>query len=375
MRLSTAKLRTVITGASFSYRWVADVFVGGDRVLQDLPCTAPDFTDDDSQLVQSTGSLKFVYQDTFARSIAPQTVADTLSPFGTQVWVYLLIDDGPAFSERILMGQYLVDGAPEINTTRYLFLGSPVAAGDVIKVTLSDLFYGVQVDRFYTPGSPPSKASTWGEVQRLTGLPITRTPAVPDGTISGQVAYQEDRLQAVYDLANYSLDAVPFVTPDGTVSMRPNDWPAPVDVLEWGDGNLLDVGRGMADDEVYNAIAVRAYNSGDGSAILASGQVKDGPLRAAEPDGSLSPFRRRPTFYSSQYITTPLQAQQYVAKWLPRVSRLTGIEVTLTETLNPLRQLGDVLTVRELGNEFTGRVSNIRRSDSGQQQTTVKVGQ
>lgn len=365
----------VLTGASFTYQWIADVIVNGERVMQDLPCTAPDFQDDDSQLVQSTGSLTFVWQDDFARSIAPTSVSDVLSPFGTQVWVYLLIEDGPAFSERVPMGQYLVDGAPSINTTRMLFQGAPITVGDVIKVTLSDLFYGVQVDRFYTPGSPPSLASTWNEVQRLTGLPVTRTDTVPDAKISGQVAYQEDRLQAVYDLANYSLDAVPFITPDGTLSMRPNDWPNPVDVLEHGAGNLISVGRGMADDEVYNAIAVRAYDSSNGAAILASGQVADGPLRAAEPDGSLSPFRRRPTFYSSQFITTQQQAQEYVAKWLPRVSRLAGVEVDLVETLNPLRQLGDVLTVRELGNEFIGRVSKIRRSDSGEQTTTVKVGQ
>ncbi len=78
------------------------------------------------------------------------------------------------------MGQYIIDGTPSINTKRMLFLGSPVALGDVIDVTVSDLFYGVQVDRFYTPGSPRSTKSAWKEVQRLTGLPLTRVPAVPD---------------------------------------------------------------------------------------------------------------------------------------------------------------------------------------------------
>lgn len=377
MRISSPQLRTVVTGSSFTYRWVADVIANGQRVLRDLPCTAPDFTDDDSQLVQSTGSLTFVYQDDFAQSIAPAGVADVLSPFGTQVWVYVLIEDGPAFSERVLMGQYLVEETPTIASTKMLLLGSPVTVGDTIEVTLSDLFYGVQVDRFYTPGAPPSLASCWTEVQRLTGLPITRTTAVPDASISRQVAYQEDRLQAVYDLANYSLDAVPFMTPDGTVSMRPNAWPDPVDVLTDGpDGNLIDVARGMNTDTVFNAIAVRAYDTTDGSAILASGEVTSGPLRARETDGSLSPFRRRPKFYSSQYIVTKAQGQQYVKTWLPRLSQLTGVEYVLTETFNPLRQLGDVIEVHELGvDPYLGRVSGIRRTDSGTQQTIVKVGQ
>ncbi|WP_141399280.1 hypothetical protein [Curtobacterium sp. 'Ferrero'] len=376
MRPSSAQLRMAISGASFTFRWVADVIKDGERVLQDLPCTAPSFTDDDSQQVQSTGSLSFVYQDDFARSIAPSGVADVLSPFGTQVWAYVLVEDGPALSERVLMGQYLVDSTPSINSTRMLFNGAAVTVGETIDVTLSDLFYGVQVDRFYTPGSPSSLTSAWTEVQRLTGLPVTRPSDVPDAPIPKSVAYQEDRLQAVYDLATYSVDAVPFVTPDGTVSMRPNTWPGPVDTLSDGDGgNLIRVDRGMSPDDVYNAIAVRAYDTTDGSAVLASGQITDGPLRAAEPDGALSPFRRRPKFYQSQYITNRLQAKAYVDRWLPRVAQLTGVEHDLTETFNPLRQIGDVITVQELGvAPYVGRVTRIQRSDATTQQTTVKVG-
>lgn len=374
MRLSSSQMRQVLTGASFTFRWVADVIVNGQRVMQDLPCMAPDFTDDDSQQVQSTGSLTFVYQGDFADSIAPTGIPDVLSPFGTQVWVYVLIQDGPAFSERVLMGQYLVTSTPKVNTSRMLFMGKPIVVGDQITVDLSDLLYGVQVNKFDVPGSPPSLASTWGEVQRLTGLPLTRT--VPDGPISSTVAYQEDRLQAVYDLANYSLDAVPYVTPDGTISMRPNVWPDPVDVLASGDdGNLIDVSRSLTDESVFNAVVVRSYDTTNGAAILASGEITTGPLRTREPDGSLSPFRRRPTFYSSQFLTTKAQAQDYVRRWLPRVSQLTGVEVVLTETFNPLRELGDVLTVHEVGNDFTGRIVSIRRTDSGQQTTTVAVNQ
>ncbi|SBN64462.1 hypothetical protein GA0004736_3422 [Curtobacterium sp. 9128] len=373
MRTSSQQMRSVLTGASFTFRFVADVIANGQRVLQDLPCTAPDFTDDDGQQVQSTGSLTFVYQDDFAKSIAPTGVGDVLSPFGTQVWVYVLVEDGPAFSERVRIGQYLVTSTPTINTTRMLFMGAAVTVGDEITVSLSDLLYGVQVNRFDVPGSPPSLTSTWSEVQRLTGLPLTRS--IPDAAISTQVAYQEDRLQAVYDLANYSLDAVPYITPDGTVSMRPNAWPAVVDRLTARHGNLIDVKRSLVDDQVYNAIVVRSYDTSKGTAILASGELTSGPLRARETDGSLSPFRRRPKFYSSQYLTTVGQAQAYVNTWLPRVSQLTGVEVVLTETFNPLREVGDVLTVAEIGNTFNGRVTRIRRTDAAQQETTVAVTQ
>lgn len=373
MRSSSSTLRDVLTG-SFDRRWVLDVFYDGARVLQDLPCTAPSMTDDASQLVQQQGSVTVVYQGDFADSIAPDDVGDILSPFGTQVELAMIVTAGPGFSERIRMGRYMISETPSIITTRFLFNGAVASRGDQITLTLQDLFYGVSVDRFDAPGTPPSLASAWGEVQRLTGLQVTKN--LDDAKIPTTVAYQDDRLQGVYDVANYSLDAVPCMLSDGTVSMRPNDWPDPVDALSWGDGgNLIGVSRGMANDSVYNSVVVRAYDTAEATAILASGEITSGPLRTQNSDGSLSPYRRRPTFYSSQYITTPDQAQAYVDTWLPRVSKLTSVQVTLTETINPLRELGDVLTVKRLGETFTGRVLQIARSSDVIQQTTVDVRQ
>ncbi|MFJ3029816.1 hypothetical protein ACIPEQ_13315 [Curtobacterium sp. NPDC087080] len=371
MRPGSSALRDVLTG-SFDRRWLIDVFYDGVRVLQDVPCTRPDFTDDGSQLVQSTGTTTIVYQGDFADSIAPTDVGDLLAPFGAQVEVYMIVTAGPGFSERVRMGRYMIAETPSVVTSRFLFNGGVASRGDRIELTLKDLFYGVQVDRFDTPGSPPSVASAWAEVQRLTGLQVTRS--IADGPIPATVAYQEDRLQGVYDVANYSLDAVACLTADGTVSMRPNTWTAPVDTLRWGDaGTLVDVSRGLANDSVYNKVVVRAYDSSQGAAVLASGEVTDGPLRTRNRDGSLSPYRRRPTFYSSQFITTQAQAENYVAKWLPRVSQLAAVEVTLTEVVNPLREVGDVLTVQRVGEQFTARVTGIRRGTASTQETTVEV--
>ncbi|WIA99751.1 hypothetical protein [Curtobacterium sp. MCBA15_012] len=372
MRTCSVGLPDVLAG-SFDRRWLLDVFYDGVRVLQDVPCTRPDFTDDAGQLVQSTGTTTIVYQGDFAESIAPTEVSDLLAPFGTQVEVYLIVSAGPGFTERIRMGRYMVAETPSVVTTRFVLNGGVVSKGDRIDLTLKDLFYGVQVDRFDTPGSPPSLDSAWAEVQRLTGLQVTKS--VADAPIPTTVAYQEDRLQGVYDVANYALDAVACLTPDGTVSMRPNVWPDPVDTVRWGDdGTLVHVNRGLANDSVYNKVVVRAYDSTQGAGVLASGEITDGPLRTRNRDGSLSPYRRRPTFYSSQFITTQAQAEEYVAKWLPRVSQLKSVQVTITEVLNPLRELGDVLTVDRLGEQFIGRVVGIRRGTGANQQTTLEVG-
>lgn len=373
MRFGTQALKDALRLGDFNKRYVADIFSNGARVLKDVPITAPRLTESASSLVQGTGSFTVVYQDDFAREISPSQIGDVFSPFGTQVVISAIITVGAGFTERIQLGTYLVSETPSIITTRYLFNGALVTKGDRIDVSIKDLFYGVQRDRFHVPGSPPSLISVWDEVQRLTGLTVTKT--ITDGTITAEVAYQEDKLQAVYDLATV-LDATACVLSDGSVSMRPNVWPASVDTLSWGDdGTLIHAGRGMANDLVYNQVVVRSHDTTNGAAVLATAELTTGPLRTSNPDGSLSPYRRVPYFYSSQFITNAAQAQAYADRTLPRVSKLRSVSVVLTEVFNPLREIGDVITVKRLGETFDGRVTDISRSESDTQETTVAVGQ
>lgn len=369
MRDSSDALRAALTG-DFTMRYVADVTLDGVRLIQDLPIISPKFNDDSSSLVQSSGSCTVIYQGAFADSIAPKDIGDVLSPFGTRLAVSVLISVGDALQERIPLGVYLLSETPSIVTQKFLFQGRYVAQGDQIDLNLKDLFYGVQRDDFDAPGSAPSLTSVWSEVQRLTQLPLTRT--VADGPIPTSVAYQQDKLQAVYDLATV-LNATACMTPDGTVSMRANDWPAVVDTIHDGDGGtLVNVGRAMSNDNVYNKVVIRS-SAGDGSAVLATAEITSGPLRTSNADGSLSPYRRVPYFYSSDYITTQDQAQAYAATLLPQISRLRAVSVPVNENFNPLREIGDVVAINWLDEEIFGRVSAITRDDTGQQKTTVTV--
>lgn len=371
MRFGSAALRDALK-ADFNWRYVADVFSNGVRVIQDLPVTNVRLDDDSTSLVQGTGSLTVAYQDDFARTITPSQIGDVLSPFGTQLAVSVLVTAGAGFSERIPMGQYLISETPFAFAQRYLFNSSLVSKGDLIDLNLKDLMYGVQRDRFDVPGSPPDLSSVWKEVQRLTGLPITRS--IADAAISTTVAYQEDKLQAVYDLATV-LDATVCMTATGTVSMRANAWPTVVDTINFGDGGtLVSVGRAMSNDTVYNKVVIRQAAT-DGTAVLATQEIASGPLRTSNGDGSLSPYRRVPYFYSSPFITTQSQAQTYAATLLPRVSSLRSVKVDVTEFFNPLRDLGDVVTVNRAGETFTGRVTAISRTGDATQTTTLAVNQ
>jgi hypothetical protein len=373
MRFGSDALVGALSG-SFNKRYVADVVFNGTRVLKDAPIVSPQFTDSGSSQVQFTGSCTIVYQDDFAQSIAPSQIGDKLAPFGTQVVISVLTEVGPGLSERTVLGTYLLTETPSIRTTRRRFNGAVVADGDVIDLTLQDLFAGVQRDRFDTPGTAPDVSSVWKEYQRLTGLPVTRT--LTDAAIPVSVAYQEDKLQACYDLATV-LDGVAYVTPDGTASMRPNVWPAAVDSLFSADvapdGTLQDVVPRLSNGAVYNAVVVRGTDPSGSTIVLATAELKDGPLRVRNTDGSLSPYRRVPYYYASQYITTQPQAQAYADQLLPRVSTLRALTYDLVETFNPLREVGDVLYVYRLGDSFTCRITDIQRGSGGTQNLTVTV--
>lgn len=373
MRAASDVAKGALAGA-FNWRWVADVVADGSRVLQDVPISAPRFTESGTAQVQHTGECTIIYQDDFAQSIAPRDVDSVLAPFGTRLNVAVQVTVGPLV-ERIPFGVFLIDDVPRVQSTHTRMLGRPVTVGDRVELQLKDLFAGVSRDRFDTPGAAPDLSSVWGEFQRLLGFPVSRS--VPDGPIPASVAYEEDKLKAVYDLARV-LDARPYVNQFGQGSMRPNEWPAPVDELVSADvdpaGGLISCVYGLSTDGVYNTVVVRGKGADDSAIVLATAEITEGPLRARNTDGTLSPFRRVPYYYQSDYIRTADMAQQVAWQILPRVSRMKTVHVDLTERFNPLREVGDVLQVRRLGEQFVCRVTEVSRQDRGAQHVRAVIG-
>lgn len=586
---STPQLRQVLARGSFDSQWTMDVFYDNQRRMQDVPVTNVQMSEDGTAKVQQGGSLVIVWQDPAGKSIAPRTVDDLLSPFGTTLRLYEIISTGPLFTERVPMGSFVISDTPTIESVPWSFMGRVLSKGDRIKVTFKDPFYKVQRNRFDVPGVTPSLTSVYAEIQRLTRLPITRNPQVPDGPIPRAMVYEEDRLDAVYELANI-LDALPYMMSDGTLSLRPKNWTPVVDVIaaanagddpadlaplsytawveqsrniftnprwasttlmglynsstaavaggvvtvtagvndapslfsmlypvplgaglpwsarfqvrrkpgdsaqralsirpqaynvgsgvtwatvgngnqtvtltdEWQDvefygyvqaatgnnvgvqfvrtgpwplgqgfevrrviqsptsfcpmyydgatqpdggiqrtrwlgavdasisvietrqvipavpglqlpnrGTLLRVGRGMSAEGVYNRVVVRAQ--GQQAGVLAADEIVDGPLRAANVGGADSPFGRVPYFLSSQFIVTIAQAVAEVRKWLPRVSRPQAAIMDIEEVLNPLREVGDVVTILRVGETFPARVVKIKRTSGKTQTTSVMV--
>lgn len=366
MRPITDQCRNILLG-SFDHFYTADVYYAGERRLADVPITGVRFGEDGNAEIQQSGSFTLVWTDAYGKSISPAEIADVLAPFGAEVYLYSHVQAGP-FSERIPLGQFTITDVPSARDEDMLFRGEWVTVGSVVEIEFKERLVKVQDDRFDVPSAAKDLSSVWAELGRLTNLQLLRT--VTDAPIPRSVVYEEDRLEAVYNLMDV-LDAVPHMTADGALAGRPKAWPVPVDSLTRA-GSIVSVGRSMSPAQVYNRVAFRG-KSGDQEIIRAAVEVKTGPLRAKNADGSPSPFGRKTFFVSSDYVTNGVQATEYVNRELPRVSRLRSVQVPVTETFNPSRERGDVVTIERATNTLTGRIVSIDRDQGPTQTMMVEV--
>jgi hypothetical protein len=367
MRSGSTDLQGVLTG-DFTRRWEADLYYDGNRQMTNLPLTNVQFGEDGDAQVQQTGSCAVVWTDEFATSLSPAAPQDPLAPFGAQLFVWCVIEAG-SFSERVEYGHYEITDVPSARDQWLQFRGEWLTVGSVVQLTLSEITAGISQEKWPVPTPPSQLASTWLELGLITGLTLTRT--VTDAAIPRSYAYQDNKLDVVYDLCDVMLDAVPHIMTDGTFSARPNTWPAPVYTLTRQD-HIVDVGTLMSASEVYNDVVVTSYAT-DQSVVLARASITDGPLRVANSDGSISPFRRRTYAQSSQLVTTQAQAQAWAQSTLARVSTVRTRVLPITVVFNPLIERGDVILIERPTEWWTGRVVTIDRS-ADQQAMTVQVG-
>lgn len=368
MRFSSNTLRGALSGP-FQHYYVADIYYAGDRRLANLPISNVTFKEDANAKIQQSGSFTVVWTDAFGTSISPSEISDVLAPFGAEVYLYSTVWVGP-FMERVSLGQFTITNVPSAMDEDMVFRGERITIGSTVQIEFKERLAKVNDDRFDVPTATQNLTSTWNEIGRLTELQLQRT--ITDKAIPRAVVYEENRLDATYDLFDI-LDAVPHMTADGALAARPNVWPTPVDFVRRGAGGTIkSVGRAMTPDQVYNRVAFRG-KSGDQQVIMATAEVVAGPLRVRNTDGTPSPFRRKTYFVSSDYVTTGAEAQAYVNRELPRVSRLRSLILPVVETFNPLRERGDVITLERVDRVLTGRIISITRSGRDTQTMEVEI--
>lgn len=353
MRDVSQQLRDLLDGGTYSIEWVADLIYDGTPRAQNLPLLNPQFSWDSTAQIQGKGSCTILWDDLFGRSIVPREIGDLFSPFGAELQADVVVSAGE-FSERIPMGRFVLESVPA--AVEYAIAhphgGVPVVVESTVSLELKDYFLRIARDKFPFPTSPKS-TSMWDEAQRLTGLPLFRS--IVDRTLPTAITYEEDRLDALEKVFGPS-NAWPALTPSGALTALPKAWGEPVDHLDV----VLDAPLEMRSENVYNRVVVEGKNPDpNGPVLRAVEEITDGFLRTVNPDGTRSPFGGATYEYASDFLTTQAMCQQTAIDLLARVSKIRSVTRRITEPFNPLREVGDVLTLTDptrLGEESIVRV-------------------
>ena len=217
----------------------------------------------------------------------------------------------------------------------------------VVKLEAVDLTVEPDRDRFEAPESPGMGATVISEVKRLLNpyFPVVVDPGVGDVSVSRQLVFDRERLEAVQDLlgrvsARYRMGG------DGECHLYPR---AAEPVWRVGPSQgLVRVQRKQSFDGLYNRWVVEGKEEGSGNPVRAAVSIDSGPLKYGGPHG------RVPTFYSSEMITTTAAAVLYAIELRAQFIASLALELSVECVPRPELQAGDRI---EVGCPFDGRLA------------------
>lgn len=188
-----------------------------------------------------------------------------------------------------------------------------------VDVEAVGLLQRIADDRFPNPEAPRYQSTLASEFRRLTpgGIPVQIHPDLEDRPCPTSFQWDEDRLKALYDIA----DAWPArlrTSSFGEVLLLPPlpDKPLPVMTFTDGEGgNLVSAPQSGSRDGIYNAVVVRGANNTDPAwpPVWAEVQQTSGPMDVLRY-GVVRRFYSSPLLYHWQqaYTTAAVLLRQSV---------------------------------------------------------------
>lgn len=223
-----------------------------------------------------------------------------------------------------------------------------------VRVDAVGLLQVVAGDRFLTPQAPRPGGTFVSEATRLLseGLGIVVDDALVNRGVPQSFQWDEDRLQALYDIA----DAWPArlrVDQYGTVRFLAPLPEIPVPVLRFSDGRrgtLVSAPREGTRDGIHNIVVVRSSDTDSPASapVQATAQVSAGPLR---PDL----YGPEVKFFSSPLLTTKVQLAKAAATILADATRQAVVQ-QIRAVPDPRVDLDDAVEVVRNGQSCTGWV-------------------
>lgn len=367
MRLGSDNLKNVLTG-SFDRRLIADVFHGADRVMQNLDLTGWKLDWDLTAEVKHSGSGTAVWSSPDGSSLVPSGTDGVLSPFRATLLIMMEIS-AEGFSETVTLGWAKVT---KINSAYDEHTQSPtgglVVSASVVELEFQGLDANLKRRGFRSPEQIPDLSSCYGELRRITGMPVTET--VDDAPIPSAIVYeasQGGRLKGVQDVAGV-LGGVAVIDSAGAVKVVSTVQGDPVGELVVGaDGTVIDVGYSVDTGNVYNCVVGNFETETDRTPIYSVAEVTTGGLATSGDYGEYTEY------FASPLIHT--QAGGDLAVQTRLSTSITGqvYDVPVQCVVNPLTEIGDVMAVVGWDHPVQGMTKNVSMSDSVLMDATLTV--
>lgn len=351
MRVASDDLKGVLTGGGFGTRLLVDAFLGANRSVEGLEAESWDLKWDSEAKIKSGGTLTVAETSDAGESLVPKSFTDPLAVAGQEVSLALEVFTDGGFSERIQLGHYRVTAVPASVETVADVRGKATVMSSRVTLTLEDRLITVERKGFRSEQNPPSGATCWGELQRLSGLQVVRNVPdrpVPSGTV--YLAQQGGVLKAVEEIAD-ALGGVPYLTPAGALSVLPDArGPVAASLVLGEQGTILDLTDTMESEGIYNEV-VGNFQDADRNPFYCVATQTTGPFRASGPYGTYT------RYYASDFVKTKSAGDAAVKAILTQAQQGQSYRVPVQCIVNPLIEDGDTVSVqRRIGAPVVGRV-------------------
>lgn len=363
MRPHSEQLAKVLLD-SHSRRLIVDVFHGTERVLQDLPLEGWSLDGDLLAEIKEGGRGTVIYQSEAGESLKPKGTEGKLSPFRARLFLLMEISAGE-FSETVQLGWATITEVPYARDHYGTVNGERVVIASVVDVVFESLDKDIQAWGFRTEQQPPSLASVYNEMRRITNMPVLQT--VADRSIPGMLTYEASkggRLKGLQALAEM-LGGRAVVNPAGAITVVPFESGEVVGSLTTGpDGTITDAPYSVKTDGVFNCV-VGNFEDENRNPIYSEAVQTVGPLSVSNGE--------RTDWVTSETVKTQAAADSFTQARLQRNVSVQQYDVIIQCIMTPLFELGDLTRILGDDGEIIGQAVKYSISDSALMNMTIRA--
>lgn len=231
----------------------------------------------------------------------PSASDDLFAPYGNELYLERGIAYGNGVTEWVSLGFFRIDTVNQKN-----------APDGEIRLSASDRWSGIEDARFTEPVQYTKGTWLGAIIDQLVGevypnAIIEWDDNTNEAVLGRNLIFEKDRIGAISDLVT-SVGKMAFWDYRGVLVIR--DIPDPsspvFDVNAGPNGVLVEMGRDLSREGVYNAVVATGEAADDVNPPVTAIAVDGGPDSPTRWNG---PFGRVPRFYSSPFVTTTEQAE------------------------------------------------------------------